>query len=114
MRFYFAIIVIIFSPHYTVDPVDGVWGDWTSYSNCDVTCGDGMMTRTRSCDNPSPRNGGQPCPGGNSETIPCSEQPCASEFMFIIIHISLLCVLLYVCMDKIIALICYQLKVAQH
>ena len=62
----------------TADPVNGEWGDWTSYSTCDVTCGDGMKTRTRTCNNPPPSNGGLFCPEGNSETVPCSEQPCAS------------------------------------
>ena len=28
---------------------EAVWGSWTSFGNCDVTCGDGTRTRTRTC-----------------------------------------------------------------
>ena len=64
------------------DSVDGGWGDWTTYSNCDVTCGDGMKTRTRTCNNPSASNGGLSCPGQNSQTAPCYEQQCAGTGEF--------------------------------
>ena len=43
--------------------VDGGWSIWGSWGTCFVTCGDGMRTRTRTCDNPPPANRGDDCPG---------------------------------------------------
>ncbi|XP_052220183.1 SCO-spondin-like isoform X8 [Dreissena polymorpha] len=53
-------------------PVDGSWSDWTSWSNCDVTCGDGHAQRTRTCANPAPSSGGRPCSGLDLESTRCS------------------------------------------
>ena len=50
-------------------PVNGAW---TAWSACSATCGGG--TRTRSCTNPAPANGGLACAGSASET--CNTQAC--------------------------------------
>ncbi|KAK7454681.1 hypothetical protein BaRGS_00039564, partial [Batillaria attramentaria] len=42
-------------------PVDGGWSCWTDWGPCSVTCGEGTRTRTRTCDNPPPSNGGADC-----------------------------------------------------
>ncbi|XP_057313082.1 SCO-spondin-like isoform X2 [Hydractinia symbiolongicarpus] len=42
-------------------PVNGTWGNWTEYSPCSVTCGNGTKNKNRSCDNPAPAHGGYPC-----------------------------------------------------
>ena len=64
-------------------PVNGQWSEfssWTVWSKCSVaTCGRGEMTRTRTrtCDDPAPAQGGDPCPGEATETeeeacfVPC-------------------------------------------
>ncbi|XP_055957003.1 coadhesin-like [Patella vulgata] len=57
-------------------PVDGIWGAWSSYGSCTVTCGDGTQTRSRTCDNPAPANGGATCSGSSTEDQPCSAALC--------------------------------------
>ncbi|XP_019645297.1 PREDICTED: receptor-type tyrosine-protein phosphatase U-like [Branchiostoma belcheri] len=55
----------------TAAPVDGGWSEWGDWSSCSVSCGEGNMTRTRTCDNPSPAYGGRDCEGTASETQTC-------------------------------------------
>ncbi|XP_069111060.1 coadhesin-like [Argopecten irradians] len=63
--------------------VDGGWSDysaWTVTSQCSKICGGGYQTlsRSRSCTNPSPANGGKTCVGSSTEskTTACNTQPC--------------------------------------
>ncbi|XP_059154874.1 sushi, von Willebrand factor type A, EGF and pentraxin domain-containing protein 1-like [Physella acuta] len=44
-----------------VCPVDGGFGEWGEWSTCSSSCGGGVSTRQRSCDNPAPSQGGKPC-----------------------------------------------------
>ncbi|XP_031561120.1 A disintegrin and metalloproteinase with thrombospondin motifs adt-1-like isoform X2 [Actinia tenebrosa] len=60
----------------TLCPVDGKWSDWKPWSPCPVTCGGGSQSRTRSCTNPAPANGGKDCVGENSETQECGTKQC--------------------------------------
>ncbi|XP_071104639.1 tyrosine kinase receptor Cad96Ca-like [Haliotis cracherodii] len=63
--------------------IDGgfsVWSEWTTPS-CAVTCGLSATTqvqRTRTCSNPPPSNGGQPCNGSSTETkfVSCNFDSC--------------------------------------
>ena len=57
-------------------PVDGAWGDWGEWGACSVTCGSGSASRLRSCDSPSPGNGGDSCPGDSSQDKLCTEGGC--------------------------------------
>ncbi|XP_013418821.1 A disintegrin and metalloproteinase with thrombospondin motifs adt-2 isoform X2 [Lingula anatina] len=41
--------------------VDGNWSDWSSWSDCSATCGSGLKTREKLCNNPAPSNGGSYC-----------------------------------------------------
>ncbi|XP_076472736.1 SCO-spondin-like isoform X3 [Babylonia areolata] len=57
--------------------VDGNWGSWGPYMECSVTCGDGIKSRTRQCDNPAPTNGGSPCSGSSTDNTECTAgSPC--------------------------------------
>ena len=49
--------------------VDGQWGTWGNWSQCSSTCGTGMQTRTRLCNNPAPQNGGSLCHGNSTHVL---------------------------------------------
>ncbi|XP_060072936.1 coadhesin-like [Ylistrum balloti] len=57
-------------------PLDGLWTDWKAWSNCSAACGNGSMTRTRTCTNPSPSLGGRDCEGSDNETKDCMMMEC--------------------------------------
>lgn len=57
-------------------PVNGGWSGWGGWSSCSASCGGGTQTRTRSCNNPPPTNGGADCSGPNSESQSCNTQSC--------------------------------------
>ncbi|XP_056000851.1 hemicentin-1-like [Ostrea edulis] len=64
-------------------PVNGKWtlfGSFTKWTPCNVTCGGGITTRQQvcSCTNPSPVHGGKQCSGSevNMERKPCNSKPC--------------------------------------
>ncbi|XP_078681199.1 uncharacterized protein LOC144916083 [Branchiostoma floridae x Branchiostoma belcheri] len=63
-------------------PIDGAWSDWV-VGDCSVTCGNGVMTQTRFCNNPAPANGGPECTLVNGttglieeRTVPCDQGAC--------------------------------------
>lgn len=56
--------------------MNGGWSSWTSYGACNKNCGSGLKYRTRSCTNPSPKNGGSSCSGASSQSTSCNTQPC--------------------------------------
>ncbi|CAH1801182.1 unnamed protein product [Owenia fusiformis] len=57
-------------------PVNGNWASWGSYGSCNRACGGGQKTRTRSCTNPVPKNGGNSCSGSSGQTIACNTHCC--------------------------------------
>ncbi|XP_023562555.1 A disintegrin and metalloproteinase with thrombospondin motifs 3 isoform X2 [Octodon degus] len=59
---------------------DGNWGSWTKFGSCSRTCGTGVRFRTRQCNNPTPINGGQDCPGVNFEYQLCNMEECQKHF----------------------------------
>uniref|UniRef100_H0W816 ADAM metallopeptidase with thrombospondin type 1 motif 3 n=1 Tax=Cavia porcellus TaxID=10141 RepID=H0W816_CAVPO len=59
---------------------DGNWGSWTKFGSCSRTCGTGVRFRTRQCNNPTPINGGQDCPGVNFEYQLCNTEECQKHF----------------------------------
>ena len=57
---------------------DGGYTEWSSWSQCSATCGDGRHTRSRSCTNPPPSPGGKDCSqlGPDTETGECNDGGC--------------------------------------
>ncbi|XP_052787149.1 fibroleukin-like isoform X2 [Mya arenaria] len=47
--------------------VDGQWGNWLGWTKCDTRCKKGNQFRTRECNTPSPRYGGDSCSGDGTE-----------------------------------------------
>ena len=54
-------------------PSDGNWGLWSSWSSCGSNC---KKSRSRSCNNPAPANGGNTCPGYGQESTSCTGDLC--------------------------------------
>lgn len=69
------ILSILFNPLL----VDGAWTDWSSWGTCDVSCDIGHMTRTRTCTEPTPENGGLDCVGSPTDTKNCNLRTCPSK-----------------------------------
>ena len=59
--------------------VDGGYSDFGDWSECSAECGGGTQTRTRTCTNPAPENGGADCVEDCSETRECNEQGCSGK-----------------------------------
>jgi len=52
---------------------DGGFGEWSLFSNCTETCGEeGVQTRSRTCDSPSPEGKGAECQDEDTESQPCN------------------------------------------
>ena len=59
--------------------VHGGWVDWSEWTPCSSTCGDGTQSRERSCDNPIPANGGDACDGPTNQTRRCNLATCPGD-----------------------------------
>jgi len=62
-----------------ISAVHGGYSSWSDWSECSVTCEEGLRSRSRSCDSPVPANGGRPCIGMNSETKICDMHHCPGK-----------------------------------
>ena len=51
-------------------PIIAEWGQWGEYAPCSYTCGPGLKTRERVCEN------GVDCEGSNKEGQDCEDKPC--------------------------------------
>ena len=53
--------------------VDGGWSNWENITNCFATCGEGVITKQRTCTQPSPSCGGRDCLGEYIANVSCTE-----------------------------------------
>ena len=51
----------------------GTWMEWSDWSNCSVTCGNGSRSRERYCQGPGD------CIGEHNETDICNEIECGKH-----------------------------------
>uniref|UniRef100_G3T776 ADAM metallopeptidase with thrombospondin type 1 motif 13 n=1 Tax=Loxodonta africana TaxID=9785 RepID=G3T776_LOXAF len=64
--------------------VHGHWSSWGAPSPCSRSCGGGVATRRRQCNNPRPAFGGRACTGADLQAELCNTQACRTsqlEFM---------------------------------
>ncbi|XP_039272009.2 A disintegrin and metalloproteinase with thrombospondin motifs 7-like isoform X1 [Styela clava] len=59
-----------------VKVIDGGWGTWSAWSSCSRTCGIGVSSSIRYCENPLPQNGGEYCVGERKRYKTCSKWRC--------------------------------------
>ncbi|MEQ2314358.1 Semaphorin-5B, partial [Ameca splendens] len=59
----------------------GAWSCWSPWSQCSVGCGGGHYQRTRSCNSPTPANGGDICIGLHTEEALCNTHTCDGGWM---------------------------------
>ena len=61
--------------------VNGGWSSWFVSTPCNVTCGSGKEELNRTCTNPEPKHGGNPCNGVSHKEQKCTRKPCPSKKM---------------------------------
>ena len=71
----YAFFVLLYCFH----AVDGRWGPFGSWSSCSKTCGGGIRTRQRECNNPPPSNGGVDCVGRTTRKRGCKKNACPGK-----------------------------------
>uniref|UniRef100_A0A674PLQ8 ADAM metallopeptidase with thrombospondin type 1 motif 14 n=1 Tax=Takifugu rubripes TaxID=31033 RepID=A0A674PLQ8_TAKRU len=59
---------------------DGSWGSWSKFGSCSRTCGGGIRSRSRQCNNPPPAYGGRDCPGSSFDYQMCNTEECAGPY----------------------------------
>ncbi|CAG2233570.1 Hemicentin-1,Coadhesin,Adhesion G protein-coupled receptor B3,Thrombospondin-2,Thrombospondin-1 [Mytilus edulis] len=57
-------------------PVNGGWSKYGAWTSCNKPCGTGQKTRSRTCTNPSPSEGGSACKGSATQSDVCNAKPC--------------------------------------
>ena len=67
--------VTIFYPH----TVNGGFGLWSAWTTCSKTCGTGAQSRSRTCTNPVPNDGGQNCTGDYTQAKSCKLTSCPGK-----------------------------------
>lgn len=57
--------------------VNGIWVEWSDWTGCTLTCGNGTKTRNRTCNGPF--FGGEECDGAVNETVLCNSFYCPGK-----------------------------------
>uniref|UniRef100_A0A8C3ARR5 ADAM metallopeptidase with thrombospondin type 1 motif 7 n=1 Tax=Cyclopterus lumpus TaxID=8103 RepID=A0A8C3ARR5_CYCLU len=64
---------------YQPEGVSGGWASWSEWSACSRTCGVGVRSAHRDCDNPVPMHRGKYCLGERRRYKICNTTPCARD-----------------------------------
>ena len=76
--FHFYLILFLIYILHSLLSVNGGWTEWSEPA-CPVTCGGASKTRTRTCTNPAPADGGADCDGVKKETESCGTAMCPGK-----------------------------------
>ncbi|XP_028395069.1 uncharacterized protein LOC114519183 [Dendronephthya gigantea] len=62
-------------------PINGGYSEYGPYTECSVTCGEGVKYRRRTCTHPRPKFNGKSCRrlGPSIESKPCNGHPCPNK-----------------------------------
>ncbi|KAF7659159.1 hypothetical protein LDENG_00002420 [Lucifuga dentata] len=61
------------------ETVNGGWGQWSTWCHCSRTCGTGVQSAERECNNPKPEFGGKYCTGERKRYRTCNTRPCKKD-----------------------------------
>ncbi|KAK2151593.1 hypothetical protein LSH36_358g02030 [Paralvinella palmiformis] len=61
---------------YVPRSLDGRWGQWSGWDICSRTCGGGVESSSRECNNPKPKHGGKYCVGTRTRYRSCNIEDC--------------------------------------
>ncbi|XP_078533403.1 A disintegrin and metalloproteinase with thrombospondin motifs 12 isoform X2 [Lissotriton helveticus] len=61
------------------ETVNGGWGMWSPWSHCTRTCGAGVQSAVRQCNDPEPKFGGKYCTGERKRYRMCKVLPCPKD-----------------------------------
>nr|XP_020493347.2 LOW QUALITY PROTEIN: A disintegrin and metalloproteinase with thrombospondin motifs 7 [Labrus bergylta] len=64
---------------YEPESVNGGWASWSEWSACSRTCGAGVQSAHRDCDNPVPAHRGKYCLGERRRYKTCNTPPCPPD-----------------------------------
>ncbi|KAM5241583.1 A disintegrin and metalloproteinase with thrombospondin motifs 14 isoform 7-T7 [Hipposideros larvatus] len=59
---------------------DGGWSSWANFGSCSRSCGGGVRSRSRNCDNPFPAYGGRMCSGPMFQYQVCNSEECPGPY----------------------------------
>ncbi|XP_016144435.1 A disintegrin and metalloproteinase with thrombospondin motifs 3-like [Sinocyclocheilus grahami] len=59
---------------------DGGWSSWGKFGSCSRTCGGGVRSRSRQCNNPVPAYGGRDCTGTTFDYQVCNIEDCPGPY----------------------------------
>uniref|UniRef100_A0A087Y9A5 ADAM metallopeptidase with thrombospondin type 1 motif 7 n=1 Tax=Poecilia formosa TaxID=48698 RepID=A0A087Y9A5_POEFO len=62
------------------ESVHGGWASWSEWSACSRTCGAGVQSAERDCDNPAPKHRGRYCLGERRRYRLCNTTPCRADW----------------------------------
>ena len=62
-------------------PVDCKWNEWSTWSQCSLSCASGTQSRTRTFE--PAEHGGRECEGASEESQLCNTQRCPGTYLLI-------------------------------
>ncbi|XP_065653619.1 uncharacterized protein LOC136080639 isoform X2 [Hydra vulgaris] len=77
MNFQTVFLILLFVTQTITDSKKVLWNDWSTWSACNVTCGNGFMIRTRLCSRKN--NASELCIGNNTDIQKCFNDTTCEE-----------------------------------